>query len=238
MSFHAKYELKKALVCVYGQQTRISDDPSISYKQALALGATRGSISQLIVASGEGAQGHKLVLPFPRELEYADGLILNEVGQAGIFQVADCAAIFVYDHTTGKVAAGHGGRPAMTPPAEHRMCKGCTIVGNLLNYLNSPNVSAIEVLVTGNICGSCFVHKGADDEEQYLQWFRAIPGAVSEDVLGRLNLYRVIEQHFIHAGVPAENIRHVGPCSLETPGLSSHRRGDKTRNTFIVLKQS
>lgn len=237
MSFHAQYKLGKAMISIYVQQPRISEDPSVSYQQALALGGRRGAISQLIVASGEGVVGHKHVLPMPGEVEYADGLILSEVGQAAVFQVADCGAIFAYDHGTGKVAAGHGGRPALTPPTEHRLCTGCTIVSNLLSFLRSPDPRAIEVLVTGNICGSCFVHEAASDEEKYLQWFRGIPGAVSKDVLGKLDLYRVIHQHFIHAGVPTENIRHEGPCSLETPGLSSHRRGDKTRNTLIVVKQ-
>jgi copper oxidase (laccase) domain-containing protein len=228
--------MKGAVVHVYGQQPRIMDNPQVSYNQAVHLGADPAKITQLIVASDDSKPGHKGVYP-PRygDILHADGTVLSEAGSAAVIQAADCPVIVMIDGASGRIAFAHAGRPALSPTAH---CASCTVTENMLHALfgRERDCRQLEVLVTGNICGPCFKHDRAE-ARPLIEPFLRYPDAVFADrTLGALDLFALIKHQLIFAGVPEVQIRHAGPCSLETPLLSSHRRGDNTRNTFIVVK--
>jgi copper oxidase (laccase) domain-containing protein len=169
------------------------------------------------------------------EITYADGAMISDIGSAIILQAADCAVLALSDITSGKVVAAHAGRPALSPEGH---CFSCNVTGNALHTLlgHEGDRSAVVALVTGNICGPCFKHD-RDDARKLVEHFLRYPVDVFADRATRaLDLFKVIKHQLMHEGVLEEHIRHEGPCTLETPALSSHRRGDKTRNTFVIVK--
>lgn len=234
-----QYTLGPFDLYVFGQQPRLVEKEDLSQQQALALGANPGMVAQIITASVPTDTGHKQVYPANyNNVLNADGIILREVGSAGIIKTADCGATLLFDKSTGNGALLHTGRPALDPTLSDCAHCGYTVLDNALSLLtkNQSNAS-VHALVTGNICGPCFVHEGPD-AERHIKHFKRLLGAFVDEAAGALDLFAVVKHGLMHHGVPAENINHVGPCTLETPILSSHRRSDQTRNTFIAIKRS
>lgn len=236
MSSLYKYSLGGAVIHVFGQQQRIIDNPQTSFDQAKQVGASPEKITQLIVASDDLKPGHKMVCPARyNDLMYCDGAVLAEVGATAIMQAADCAILIIYDRASGKVVVAHAGRPALSPSGH---CASCTITENAVHALvgHDGDRSQLEVIVTGNICGPCFKHDHVD-AQKYIEPFLRYPAHVFADIeQGALDLFALIKHNLMFKGVPESHIRQEGPCTLETPCLSSHRRGDTTRNTFIIVK--
>lgn len=222
---------------VFGHQPRHTEAKDLSYQQALSLGARDGMIAQIITASGLSDNGHKQVYPANyNTILNSDGIVLRDVGSAGIIKTADCGAGLFFDEHTGDGALVHLGRPALDPTLNHCAHCGFTVISNALAMLTKHQSNAgVQVLVTGNICGPCFVHEGVG-AEKYINYFKRLPGPIVHESTGALDLYAVIKHGLMHHGVPEAQINHVGPCTLETPALSSHRRGDETRNTFIAIR--
>lgn len=223
---------------VFGHQVSLTKDPRPSYELALSLGALQGKIAQVTTASGPKDNGHKQVYPANyNSILNADGIVLREVGSAGIIMVADCAASLVFDAETGDGALVHMGRPALDPTLNECGHCGYTVVDNALDALNRrQHLHAVHVLVTANICANCFEHQGPD-AEKHIAHFRRIPGAITDEGRGTLDIFRVIMHDLAHHGIKREHIEHQGPCTLETPALSSYRRKDITRNTVIAIKR-
>lgn len=218
-------------VHIIGEQPRIIDNPQLSYEQALAFGADRGKIAQLIVASDAAKAGHKSVYPARyKEPLFWDGAVTSTPRSAIIMQTADCPVVILTNKTSGDVALVHAGRPALNGP--------CNVLNNALHavlggYTGAENV---EALVVGNICGQCFKHD-QEEAKPLIEYFLKLPENVFADrATGALDLYRVIHHDLAHHGVPTGNINQAGPCTFETKGLSSYRR-DKTplRNTVILV---
>lgn len=236
MSSLYKYCLGSVAVHIYGQQPRILDNPQESFSQALEAGADADKIAQVIVASDNSKPGHKLVCPARYgDLMYVDGAVLSESGSTAILQAADCAILILRDRQSGAVAVAHAGRPALSPSGH---CTSCTVTTNAVHALigSDGDASQLEALVVGNICGPCFKHD-RDDAQKHIEPFLRYPVNVfANRIEGALDLYALIKHHLMHSGIPEAQIRHEGPCTLETPRLSSHRRGDNTRNTFIVVR--
>ena len=88
----------------------------------------------------------------------------------------------------------------------------------------------------GNICGACFKHDQPEAKPLIEPFLKYPPSVFANIEDGALDLYEVIKHELMHHGVPAENIAHAGTCTLETAWLSSHRRGDKDRNTVMLIK--
>lgn len=235
--FH--YQLGCFDLYVFGQQVSLVTDPTPSYELALSLGAKRGKIAQIITASGQRDEGHKQVYPANyATILGADGIILREVGSAGIIMTADCAVGLLVDEESGDGALVHMGRPALDPTLN--ACDHCayTVVDNALALLrNNRTPTAVRALITGNICGNCFTHE-EPGAEHFVKYFRKMPEVFANEETGALDLYKVIVHELTHHGVSEKRIIHQGPCTLETSKLSSHRRGDKTRNAFIAIKRS
>ncbi|MBP6881873.1 MAG: polyphenol oxidase family protein [Candidatus Pacebacteria bacterium] len=236
MSSLYKYSLGSATITILGQQQRIIDDLQLSFDQAKQVGAHPDKITQLIVASDNTRAGHKLVCPArANDLMYCDGAVLSENGSAVIMQTADCAVLVIYDRVSGRIACAHAGRPGLSP-SKH--CASCTITENAIHALigHDGDRSQLEALITGNICGPCFKHD-KNDAFKLIEPFLRYPSTVFANVEeGALDLFLLIKHNLMFAGIPESQIRHEGPCTLETPLLSSHRRGDDTRNTFIIVK--
>lgn len=233
------YTLGPARVYVLGNQPRINDDPSISHAQALALGAERGKVAQLIVAANHTMPGHKGVYPAQYDdIMYWDGAVISEPGSAVVIQTADCASLVLFDTVSGKVALAHAGRPALNPTNEACLACGGNVVDNALCALSGYDNTNTEALIVGDICGQCFTHD-APGAEEHIAYFRRIPAPVFVDESrGALDLSKVITHYLTHRGVPRANIRREGPCTLETLTLASYRRNKTTlRNTIIVVKE-
>lgn len=230
------YSLGPNLVAVYGQQVRLKENPTISYEQALGLGAHRGQVAQLIVAADASVAGHKLVVHDQYDqVSRADGVCISQPHAAGVIQTADCAALVLYDAASGRTVLAHAGRPALSPSGH---CASCTIVTNALHALvGNGSTNMVSALVTGNICGACFRHDH-ESARPLIAPFLRYPNIVFTDrERGGLDLFQVIRHELLHSGVPDENIRYEGVCTLEHEHLSSHRRGDQTRNTIIVVRE-
>ncbi|MEN9920444.1 MAG: hypothetical protein RL538_337 [Candidatus Parcubacteria bacterium] len=231
------YTLGPATIAIFGNQPRILDNLAISHEQALALGASRDKIAQLIVASDGSKPGHKGVYSAKYDgFTHWDGAVIRERGAAIIIQTADCPALALFDPTSGGLALAHAGRPALDSSVKG--CSACSsnVVDNALSTLSRHNNSETKALVVGDICGSCFRHD-VPDAEPHIAYFRRLPAPVFADAeKGALDLYQVIKHYLTHHGVALENIRREGPCTLETPTLASYRR-DKTmlRNTVIAV---
>ncbi len=233
-----QYQIGGFDLYVFGQQESLKVDPRPSYELALSLGALRGKIAQIVTASGPNDTGHKQVYPANyKSILNADGIVLREVGSAGIIMVADCAAGFMFDAETGDGALVHMGRPALDPTLNECEHCGYTVIDNALDVLNHrQHPHSVHALVTGNICGDCFKHEGPG-AEKHVSYFRRIPEVFADEEHGCLDLFKVIVHDLSHHGVPKENIVHEGPCTLETPSLSSYRRKDITRNAIIAIKR-
>ena len=221
---------------IIGRQPRIIDKPAQAEGHARLFGADPEKIALLIVASAAGTEGHKnFVHDTYSTIKFADGVVLNQPGGAGVIQTADCAALALYDGTTGRMVLAHAGRPALTPDAH---CPTCTITYNALCYLtgSTGDRSKVEALVVGNICGPCFKHDQPDAKHLVEPFMKYPPHVFANRDEGALDLYEVIKHELTHHGVPVENIHHVGSCTLETNWLSSHRRGDTDRNTVVLVR--
>lgn len=230
------YRLGACSVAIFGHEPRIADKPFAAIGGAGRFGIPPERTALCIVASNKDAPGYKgIVVNTLGETKFADGILLTEGNSAGGIQTADCAGIAFYDEVTENAILVHGGRPALTGD-DH--CASCTIVTHALDHLTGPtgDRSRVHALVVGNICGDCFEHVG-EGADVYIEPFLKYPPQVFKDrSRGALDLYEVIKHDLIHHGVPEANIQHEGPCTKESNWLSSHRRGDKTRNTIILVR--
>ncbi len=242
-SLHTATTFGPAVVALIGRQRRIIEDEGrMAATQAQGLGAHPSKICRLIVASDETRTGfQQLKLPDFQELCYADGVLLTEIGSAVAGQSGDCPFVILHNLQSDRMAIFHAGRPALTP-----FCKldsphcDFTIVETALSQLcGAGSRESVQALIIGNICGSCFKHDQPEARAK-ATWFSPLGDHVFADVESlSLDLEAVIRHRLTHQGVAESNIRHVGPCTFETPSLASHRRGDTdVRNTLIVVKRT
>lgn len=232
------YEIGTCKVALYGEQLHLNSDAEISRLQAIELGAHPEYIAQIVTASSDKDPGYRNIVHdvFGKKSQ-ADGVLLKTPRSAGIIQTADCPAVILYDTKSHQVVLAHAGRPAVSPSGH---CTSCTVVGNALHALigSDGDPTTVFALVVGNICGPCFKHDHASATHLIEPFFKLPAQVFADRALGALDLYEVIKHQLLFRGVLEENIRHEGPCTLETEGLSSYRR-DQTllRNTIIVVRQ-
>lgn len=226
-------------VSLFGHQKRIIEDEGRTASTfAVSLGAKAGKICKVIVASDQNQEGFQLCkVADYTDLVRADGVVLTEPSSAAIIQTADCATGVLYCSRTNRAVVFHGGRPAVTPfcKLQSKTCDW-TVVEDALTHVsgNGPKDDVI-ALVLGNICGSCFKHE-QDGAHKQVEPFLHLGEKVFADMENKaLDLYKVIKHRLMHAGVREDNIQHAGPCTFETPALSSHRRKDTDRNTIVVV---
>lgn len=226
-------------ISIHGHQHRmIEDEGRTASRLAVALGAEASKICRVIVASNQHQPGFQL----PKVADYhdcvfADAVVLHEPKSAALMQVADCPVCILYDATTQRAAVFHGGRPALTPfcKLESKTCDGTVVENALQEVTRGGSKHAVMALVVGNICGACFTHDH-QSASHLVEPFMPLGETVFADMENKgLDLYKVIKHRLLHAGVAEEHISHAGPCTFETPGLSSHRRGDTDRNTVAVV---
>jgi copper oxidase (laccase) domain-containing protein len=231
MSWQSTHTTALGNVHIIGEQERIIDNPQTSFDKAILYGANNGRIAQLIVAGDHTMDGHKRVYPARFDSpKFWDGAVISEANSAVIIQTADCPSLILTNKKTGRAALAHAGRPALTGP--------CNVVGNAVHAVlgGYDDAEDIEALVVGSICGSCFKHD-YEEAKPLIEYFLKLPPYVFTDrETGALDLFQVVRHDLIHHGVSDKNIRYEGPCTFETPGLSSYRR-DKTslRNTIIMV---
>jgi copper oxidase (laccase) domain-containing protein len=235
MSYQAtesQYRFGPHTVALFGHQPSILDNKERSINQAISLSALPDQIAQVIVASTASEHHHKEVIEASYgKITYADGVILRQPSTAAIIQTADCPAVVLYNEKNGAVGLIHAGRPAVTPTIE----KSSVIEYALAALCDDQNRDYIHTLVLGNICGDCFVHD-YPNAQHLVEPFDVYPKEVFKDrSKGALDLHQVIVHQLTEEGVKEDTIRHEGDCTLEHDHLSSHRRGDNTRNTIILV---
>lgn len=226
-------------VSLFGHQKRmIEDEGHIASKLAVALGASASKICRVIVASDQNQEGFQLtkVADYTDFLR-ADATILAERRSAAMMQTGDCATGILYCSRTNKASVFHGGRPALTPFCKEysKTCDGTIVEDALLHLCGNGPKDDVIALVIGNICGACFKHE-KEEAHHLAEPFLPLGERVFANIENRaLDLYAVIKHRLMHAGVLEQNITHAGPCTFETPALSSHRRKDTDRNTTVVV---
>lgn len=232
------YQIGPYLLAVFGKQTHFCHGGlEIAEEQAAGLGITKDKLALAIVASDHNSLGFQQVYAANfTETMRADGILLTEPGSAGVIQTGDCAVIALYHRKTEDVVLTHAGRNALS---DINRCVSCSVVTEAVRRLLTTGGEVVDIvaLVTGNICGPCFVHadEGAED---FITPFRKYPAdarVFANEKTGALDLYQVIKHQLMFEGVPETNIRHEGSCTLETDVLASYRGGDALiRNTFIL----
>ena len=226
-------------VSLFGHQKRmIEDEGRIASTLTVALGASVSKICRVIVASDQNQEGFQLTkVADYTDFVRADGVVLTEPGSAALLQTADCASGILYCPRTNRAVLFHGGRPALTPfcRQESGTCDWTVVETALQAVTKGGAKDDVVALVIGNICGQCFKHEH-ESAHHLAEPFLHLGEKVFADVENKaLDLYKVIKHRLMHAGVREENISHTGPCTFETPVLSSHRRGDTDRNTTVVV---
>jgi copper oxidase (laccase) domain-containing protein len=238
-SLHEATTFGPVKVALFGRMRRmIEDDGMAAANLAVGLGASPSKICRIIVASDENAPGFQQIKgPDYQEFVYAEGSILRSSHEAIVLQSGDCPIVLL--RKDDRVIAFHAGRPALTPFCKVKSAScDYTVVENALSFLcgKTPREN-VEALVLGNICGQCFKHE-SDEAVEKASWFLPLGEQVFGDTETlSLDLFEVIKLRLRHEGVLDENIHHLGPCTFETAGLTSYRRGDRdTRNTIVVVK--
>lgn len=231
--------LGRASIYLFGHQDRIIEDEA-RHATALAssVGANADLVFPLIVAPDKSVSYFQNVgFLKANELNYGDGGILKKTGSAIVLQSADCPILVLHHTVSGRVVVVHAGRPALTPVCKEKSpaCDMTIIEIAVAKMCVHTETHLLEALVVGNICGPCFKHDHEEAQHLIAPFLPLGSPVFANKETGSLDLFAVIKHRLAHLGVPVENIVHTGPCTFETPTLSSHRRGDKTRNTVIVV---
>lgn len=172
---------------------------------------------------------------------HADGVYVRPETFASlrlVMQTGDCPVVLFRNQQNGAVLLVHAGRPALTPSV--RDGKIFNIVTKAVGLIaKRPAVRrSLAVHITTCICANCFPHND-ENGRQLVQPFREHFGnEVFENVRrGTLCLRTVIKTQLYDLGVHPSNVTWDGHCTRETSWLSSHRRGDTTRNTIVVSQK-
>lgn len=176
--------------------------------------------------------------PTPGSVIYAEGVILSQPNTAVLIQTADCPTLILRNPLTGWVVVTHCGRAALSP-VEQPDGTLFNIVTIAVNLLCSPRYTDfLEAHITTGICGNCFVHD-TDGASSFVTPFDLFGHQVFVDrSRGALDLFAVIGGHLRAYGLGEHCITRDSTCTKESNALSSHRRGDTSRNSIIVTRRS
>lgn len=217
-------------VYMVGHQPKRFDWPDAKADLIAILGEDPGDAMLAVPASTANDIGHGLVkcAVFNSAMR-TDGILYRGNGPAIIMtQSADCPFLIIQDEETGQVVIAHCGKYAMRPCTE----RGCgNMVTMALSYFPGVDPIHLSAYITAGICGNCYTHE--QDLSHTVRFYDRVDHGENRE-RGELNLIRRIKHQLRFADIPEANIEIDGRCTLETPELSSNRRGDVSRSTIIV----
>ena len=211
---------------------------------AIDHGAQPHHIRLLRFAPNEHSPGHRVVTDLDntrgKGFVYADGLILDQIGSAGIGQTADCPTVVISNNRTGNVMFAHCGRPALTPR------EGTNLLTQMLEVISKDNedLDYLEVFITGAIAGKYFAHNNHDEiKAKALPFLDEFGPEVFYDVDSlSLDVIKVIRHILIRAGLEHQQISDDGLDTYSHSQLASHRQTSDNclkrlaANTVIVIR--
>lgn len=153
----------------------------------------------------------------------ADALVTTTPGLALGVLVADCVPVLMGDPDAGVVAAVHSGRRGTRDGVVLRALEVMAVLGARPRH--------VEVLLGPAVCGSCY----EVPEHMQRQVGAAAPDAVTRTRDGTCGLDLRHGLAGVLAGRVA-SVRTVGPCTMESPDLYSHRRDGVTGRFAGVVR--
>jgi copper oxidase (laccase) domain-containing protein len=219
------HEIAGITVMLFGGK---DGDPTI-YAETYARKRTTQIDYTILPPSDKHGQGFQQVITDPADATiHADGLLL-EPKQTATIRSKDCPIVCIKNQTTGRGVLVHAGRAAMTPDEN-----GWNIIRYaLFAVVHSPS-DTLFAFIRAGICGRCFVHHPVTDYELIQPFLGKYSSAVNHNTYG-IDLVAIIKMQLRQAGIPPERIDHDELCTLEEPGLSSHRGKDAVSNLVLVL---
>jgi copper oxidase (laccase) domain-containing protein len=179
--------------------------------------------------SNHTGRGFKKVECSPKEqMVYADGVLLAP-GKAATIRSKDCPIVFIKNRTTGWGVLVHAGRAAMTPDKHN-----WNIITTALFAVETEKTDILSAYIRGGICGRCFVHDWRQDRA-HLEPFLLRYSSAVDRATGGIDLPAIIVTQLRQGRIPPERIDFDGFCTLEEPGLSSHRGKDPESNLVLAL---
>jgi YfiH family protein len=158
-------------------------------------------------------------------LPEADAIVTRNPNIALAVLVADCVPILMHDSGSGAVGAIHAGRAGVA----------LGIVGAAVARLREAGglrLGKVSVAVGPAICGACY----EVPEEMRAEVAGVVPEVRAETSWGTpsLDLRAAVRVQLEVVGV--DEIRMVGPCTLESTDLFSHRRDGLTGRIAGVIR--
>ncbi|MFB9251990.1 peptidoglycan editing factor PgeF [Sphaerisporangium melleum] len=152
--------------------------------------------------------------PFGDDPPALDAVCTDRPGLGLAVLVADCAPVLLADPATGLVGAAHSGRAGTA----------AGVVPALVAEMRARGAAGLVALIGPLACGSCYEVPAALREEVA----GALPEAWSTTRQGTpaLDLRAAIAAQLAKAGVT--DVRHDDRCTIETAGLYSYRREQRT----------
>lgn len=139
----------------------------------------------------------------------ADALVTTGTGVGLAVRVADCVPVLLADAAAGVIAAAHAGRVGLAGG----------VLQATLAAMRAAGADAVTAWIGPHICGGCYeVPEAMADEVDAV-----VPGSRSTTARGTagLDLGAGARGVLERLGV---TVLDVGRCTLQTPGLHSHRR--------------
>jgi YfiH family protein len=149
-----------------------------------------------------------------------DGVITTRTGVALMAMAADCVPFAVADPVSGATAAVHAGWRGTAAGIVARVTEA--FVGQ--SHAATFDARRLRVYLGPAVCGSCYP-VGAEVVEALAQ---VTPGSqwrtTTSSGHDAVDLRSALEAQWIASGVAAEHIARSTRCTVEEPGLFSHRR--------------
>jgi hypothetical protein len=157
----------------------------------------------LAVPSGSSAPG-------PGDEPEADGAVVVSAGHAAAVTAADCLPLLLADPGAGLAAAVHVGRRGLV----------AGVAGDAVRLLADRGAGRLRALLGPAVCGRCYEVPAAMRDEVEA----AAPGSAAVTRAGTpaVDIAAGVRRQL--AGLGVDDVRAGGRCTVEDPGLFSHRR--------------
>jgi len=139
----------------------------------------------------------------------ADGLVTTTRGLGLMIRVADCVPVLLADPEAGVVGAVHAGRAGVA----------LGITGRAVEEMRAAGAERLVGWIGPHVCGGCYEVPA----QMRAEVADRVPETFAETTWGTpsLDLGAGVRAQLDAAGV---DVLDVGGCTLEDPGLHSHRR--------------
>ncbi len=198
-------------VAVQANRARLALDGGLTPTQVVWM----GQIHSATVVAVDG--------PRPAGVRDADGLVTGTPGLALAVLVADCVPVLAYDESARVIGAAHAGRSGAAGGVGRELIRAMIALGAA-----APN---IQVILGPAVCGQCY----EVPPEMRAAVAAQLPGSATTSSTGTpaLDLRAGLRQQLHTLGV--RGVAVDPRCTMEEPGLFSHRRGAPTGRQAGVI---